>query len=171
LRAATVILAALIGAGPAMAQWQDATETAATGKKIAMQRTPGKGTFSKSGREVSATLYLRCDNPYDDRNKYRGWDYWSVFVLFSEPVSSVEARTSYTFDGGESTQATFMFNPRGTAMFLTQQDDDIEFIKRLARSSSLQLNPALAWAGSPTLTFDTTGAAAALQQVPCNKKF
>ena len=171
MRVATIILAASIGAGPAMAQWQDATETSPTGKKIVMQRTPGKGTFPKSGREVSATLYLRCDNPYDDRNKYRGWDYWSAFVLFSEPVSSVEARTGYSFDGGEPAQSTFMFNPRGTAMFLTQQDDDNEFIKRLARSNTLQLNPALAWAGSPTITFETAGAAAALQQVPCNKKF
>lgn len=171
MRVATIIFAASIAAGPAMAQWQDATETAPNGKKIVMQRTPGKGTFSKSGRDVSATLYLRCDNPYDDRNKYRGWDYWSVFVLFSEPVSSVEARTSYSFDGGESAQSTFMFNPRGTAMFLTQQDDDSDFVKRLSRANTLQLNPSLAWAGNPTITFDTAGAAAALQQVPCNKKF
>jgi hypothetical protein len=100
---ATAILAVLIGAGPAPAQWQDATETDSTGKKIVMQRTPAKGALSKSGREVTSNLYLRCDNPYDNRVKYRGHDYWSAFVLFSEPVSSVEARTRYSFDGGETT--------------------------------------------------------------------
>ncbi len=168
---ATTILAVLIGAGPALAQWQDATQTGPGGKKIVMQRTPGKGTASKAGRNVGSELYLRCDNPFDDRVKYRGHDYWSIFVLFTEPVSSVDARTGYSFDGGETTQSTFMFNQRGTAMFLTQQEDDNEFAKRLARSSTLQINPALAWAGSPTIIFDTAGAAAAFQQVPCNKKF
>jgi hypothetical protein len=171
LRAATIILLLSIGIGPASADWQDATETTPPGKKIVMQRTPGKATFQKAGREVTATLYLRCDNPYDDRTRYRGWDYWSVFVLFSEPVSSVEARTNYSFDGGQGAQSTFMFNPRGTAMFLTQQDDDTDFVKRLASSQTLQLSPDLAWAGKPTLTFNTAGAAAALAQVPCNKKF
>src|ERR1700737_1561824 len=69
LRVATAILAVLIGAGPAPAQWRDATETDSTGKKIVMQRTPAKGALSKSGREVTANLYLRCDNPYDNRVK------------------------------------------------------------------------------------------------------
>jgi hypothetical protein len=169
--AATIILAVLIGAGPALAQWQDATGADA-GKKIAMQRTPGKGAVSKSDHEVTSYLYLRCDNPYDDRIKYRGHDYWSAFVLFSEPVNSVEARTRYSFDGGEAAQATFMFNRRGTAMFFTQQEDqDSDFIPRLARSTTLQINPVLSWAGSPTITFETAGAAAAMKQIPCNKKF
>ena len=172
LRVATAILAVLIGAGPAPAQWRDATETDSTGKKIAMQRTPGKGALSKSNREVTSNLYLRCDNPYDNRVKYRGHDYWSAFVLFSEPVSSVEARTRYSFDGGETTESTFMFNLSGTALFFTQQEDeDNEFIKRLARSTTLQINPVLKLAGSPVITFETEGAAAALQQIPCNKKF
>ena len=172
MRVTTIILAVLLGAGPALAQWQDATETGPAGKKIVMQRTPGKGAISKSGREVGSTLYLRCDNPYDDRVKYRGWDYWSVFVLFSEPVGSVAAPTRYSFDGGEATQSKFMFNQRGTALFFTQQEDeDNAFIKRLARSSTLQVNPVLTWAGSPTITFETAGAATALQQIPCNKKF
>jgi hypothetical protein len=165
------MLVVLIGAGPALAQWRDATETGSPGKKIVMQRTPGKGALSQSGREVSSSLYLRCDNPYDDRVKYRGHDYWSAFVLFSEPVGSVEARTRYTFDGGEAMDATFMFNQRGTAMFFTQLEDDNEFIKRLAKSSTLQINPAFAWAGSALITFETAGAANALKQVPCTKKF
>ena len=148
LRVATAILAVLIGAGPAPAQWRDATETDSTGKKIVMQRTPAKGALSKSGREVTSNLYLRCDNPYDNRVKYRGHDYWSAFVLFSEPVSSVEARTRYSFDGGETTQSTFMFNQSGTALFFTQQEDeDNEFIKRLARSTTLQISPVLRWRG------------------------
>ncbi len=171
LRATATILAVMIAAGPAPAQWQDATMTDG-GKKIVMQRTPGKGALSKSGREISSNLYLRCDNPYDDRVKYRGHDYWSVFVLFSEPVGSVEAKTRYSFDGGEPTLSTFMFNQRGTAIFFTQQEDDNnEFVVRLARSSTLQISPALAWIGNPTITFETAGAVTALQQVPCNKKF
>lgn len=174
MRVATtfVIFAALIWTGPAPAEWQDASETAAGGKKIAIQRTPpGKGVISKSGRNVSATLYLRCDNPFDNRVKYRSNDYWSAFVVFSEPVSSVEARTRYSFDGGPPAEGTFMFNPQGTAMFFTQQGDDSGFIGKLARSSTLQITPALAWVGSPTITFDTAGAEAALEQIPCNKKF
>ncbi len=168
---AAASLAVLIDARPAPAQWRDATETIA-GKKIVMQRTPGKGAISKSDREVTSSLYLRCDNPYDDRVRYRGHDYWSAFVLFSEPVNSVEARTRYSFDGGEAAQSTFMSNRRGTALFFTQQEDeDNEFIKRLARSTTLQINPVLSWAGTPTITFETAGAAAALQQIPCNKKF
>lgn len=167
----TLFIAALIGAGPALAEWQDATETAAGGKKIVMQRTPGKGAISKSGREVSTILYLRCDNPFDNRVKYRSNDYWSAFVVFSEPVSSVDARTRYSFDSGAPAEGTFMFNPQGTAMFFTQQGDDSGFIEKLARSSTLQINPALAWAGSPTITFDIAGAEAALEQIPCNKKF
>ena len=171
LRLAITILGATIGAGPALAQWRDGTETDGR-KKIVMQRTPGKGALSKSGREVSSNLYLRCDNPYDDRVMYRGHDYWSVFVLFSEPVGSVEARTRYSFDGGEPTLSTFMFNQRGTAIFFTQQEDDNnEFVVRLARSSTLQISPALPWAGNPTITFETAGAVTALQQIPCNKKF
>jgi hypothetical protein len=170
--ATTIILAILMGAGPALAEWQDATETAAGGRKIAMQRTPpGKGAISKSGREVSAILYLRCDNPYDNRVKYRSNDYWSAFVVFSEPVSSVEARTRYSFDGGAPAEGTFMFNPQGTAMFFTQQGDDSGFIKKLARSSTLEIVPALAWAGNPTITFDIAGAEAALEQIPCHQKF
>jgi hypothetical protein len=170
--ATTIIIAALIAAGPALAEWQDATETAPNGKKIAMQRTPpGKGAISKSGRDVSATLYLRCDNPFDDRNKYRSNDFWSVFVVFSEPVSSVDARTQYSFDGGAPAEGTFMFNPRGTAMFFTQQGEDTDFIAKFVKSNTLQINPALAWAGNPTVTFDIAGAAAALQQIPCHKKF
>ena len=172
LRVITTLLVALIGAGPAAAQWQDATETDAKGKKIEMQRTPGKGAILKSGREVSSYLYVRCDNPYDDHVKYRGHDYWSVFVGFSEPVGSVVASTRYSFDGGESMQSTFMFNRSGTALFFTQhEDEENDFIKRLARATSLQINPVLTWAGSPTITFETEGAAAALKQVPCNKKF
>jgi hypothetical protein len=172
LRLATTFLAVLIGAGSSSAQWRDATETDPKGRKIVMQRTPGKGALSKSGREVTADLYLRCDNPYDDHVKYRGHDYWSVFVLFSEPVGSIEARTRYSFDGGETTQATFMFNQSGTALFFTQQEDeDNEFIKRLARSTTLQINPVLRWAGSPIITFETEGAATAFHQIPCNKKF
>ena len=173
MRVATtiVLLAVLLGAGPALAEWQDASETAG-GKKIAMQRTaPGKGAISKSGREVTATLYLRCDNPFDNRVKYRSNDYWSAFVLFSEPVSSVDARTQYSFDGGKPSEGTFMFNPKGTAMFFTQQGDESGFIEKLARASTLQITPALAWAGNPTITFDIAGAEAALQQIPCNKKF
>lgn len=172
MRAVTaLIIAALIAAGPALAEWQDASETTA-GKKIAIQRTPpGKGAISKSGREVSATLYLRCDNPYDNRVKYRSNDYWSAFVVFSEPVSSVDARTRYSFDGGAAAEGTFMFNPQGTAMFFTQQDDDSGFIGKLARASTLQITPSLAWAGNPTITFDIAGAEAALEQIPCNKKF
>src|SRR5262245_45638200 len=159
-------------AAPALAEWQDATEAGPKGRKIVMQRTPGKGAISKSGREVSASLYLRCDNPYDDRTKYRGWDYWSVFVLFSEPVGSAEIPTRYSFDGGEAKDARIMFNPGGTALFFTQQEDeDNEFVKRLAKSNTMQVNPTLTWAGAPTITFDTSGAAAALAQVPCNKKF
>ena len=168
---ATTLLAVLIGAGPALAQWRDATETDLTGKKVVMQRTPGKGALSRSGREISPNLYLRCDNPYEDRVKYRGHDYWSAFVLFSEPVGSVEARTRYTFDEGEAVDSTFMFNQRGTTLFFTQLEDDNEFIKRLANSSTLRINPALAWAGSPVITFETAGAANALKQIPCNKKF
>jgi hypothetical protein len=171
LRVAITILVVSIGVGPALAEWQDATVTDAGGKKIVMQRTPGKGALSKSGREIGSNLYLRCDNPYDDRVKYRGHDYWSAFVLFSEPVGSVEARTSYSFDGGEQTHSTFMFNQRGTALFFTQQGDDNEFIKRLARSNALQVNPVLPWIGSPIITFETAGAADALQQIPCHKKF
>jgi len=172
LRVATTILALSIGAGSALAQWRDATQADPTGKRIVMQRTPGKGALSKSGRELTSNLYLRCDNPYDDRVKYRGHDYWSVFVLFSEPVSSVEARTRYSFDGGETTQSTFMFDQSGTALFFTQQEDeDNEFIKRFARSTTLQINPVLRWAGSPIITFETEGAATALPQIPCNKKF
>ena len=118
MRVATAILAVLIGAGPAPAQWRDATETDSTGKKIAMQRTPGKGALSKSNREVTSNLYLRCDNPYDNRVKYRGHDYWSAFVLFSEPVSSVEARTRYSFDGGETTEFYVYVQPeRDCAVF------------------------------------------------------
>ncbi len=172
MRVTTVILAVLLGAVPALAEWQDATETGAKGKKIVMQRTPGKGAISKSGRDVSSMLYLRCDNPYDDRTRYRGWDYWSVFVLFSEPVGSAEASARYSFDGGEAKQSRFMFDQRGTALFITQQEDeDNDFVKRLAKSNTLQINPVLTWAGSPTITFETAGAAAALQQIPCNKKF
>lgn len=171
MRVATLLLAIAISAAPALAEWQDATETSPAGKPIAMQRTPAKGTFSKSGREVSATLYLRCDNPYPDRNKYRSNDYWSAFVLFSEPVSSVDARTRYNFDGGQTEEGTFMFNQPGTAMFFTQQGENDEFIRKLARANTLQITPALAWAGSPTIVFDTAGAAAALAQIPCNKKF
>jgi hypothetical protein len=171
LRVATVVLAVLMGAAPAAAQWQDATEISG-GKKIVMQRTPGKGTVLKSDREVTSNLYLRCDNPYDDRVRYRGHDYWSAFVLFSEPVGSVEARTRYNFDADEAKQSTFMLNRRGNALFFTQQEDeDNEFIKRLARSTTLQVNPVLSWAGSPTIVFATAGAAGALQQIPCNKKF
>lgn len=172
LRIAATIFALLIGAGSALGQWQDATQTDPKGRKIVMQRTPGKGALSKSGHEVSSSLYLRCDNPYDDHIKYRGHDYWSVFVLFSEPVSSIEARTRYSFDGGEPTQSTFMFDQNGTALFFTQQEDeDNEFVKRLARSTTLQINPVLHSAGSPTITFDTEGAATALRAIPCNKKF
>jgi hypothetical protein len=168
----TFIIAALFGAGPALAEWQDATETTSGGKKIVMQRTPpGKGAISKSGREVSATLYLRCDNPFDNRVKYRSNDYWSAFVVFSAPVSSVEARTRYSFDGGAPAEGSFMFNPQGTAMFFTQQGDDSEFIGKLARSKTLEVSPALAWAGSPTITFDIAGAEAALEQIPCHRKF
>jgi hypothetical protein len=172
LRIATTILALLIGAGSAATQWQDATETDPKGKQIVMRRTPGKGAISKSGREVSSNLYLRCDNPYENRVTYRGHDYWSAFVLFSEPVSSVEARTRYSFDGGETTQSTFMFDQGGTALFFTQQEDeDNDFIKRLAGSTSLQINPILKLAGSPIITFETEGATTALRQIPCNKKF
>jgi len=172
LRAAAIILAILLAAGPAAAEWEDASATDSGRKKIAMQRTPGKGELTKSGRDVSSYLYLRCDNPYDDRVKYRGHDYWSVYVVFSEPVGSVEAHTRYSFDGGEATQSRFMHNKRGTALFFTQQEDeDNEFVKRLARSTSLQINPTLSWAGSPVLTFATAGAAEALRQIPCNKKF
>jgi len=172
LRIATAILAVLIGAGSASAQWRDATETDPKGKKIVMQRAPGKGAISISGREVTSNLYLRCDNPYDDHVRYRGHDYWSVFVLFSEPVSATEARTRYSFDGGETTQSTFMFNQSGTALFFTQQEDeDNDFVKRLARSTTLQINPVLRLAGSPIISFETEGAATALRQVPCNKKF
>jgi len=172
LRVAITILAVLIGVGSASAQWRDATDTDPKGKTIVMQRTPGKGALSIAGREVTANLYLRCDNPYDDHVKYRGHDYWSAFVLFSEPVSSIEARTRYSFDGGEATQSTFMFNQGGTALFFTQQEDeDNEFIKRLARSTTLQINPVLRLAGSPTITFETEGAATALRAIPCNKKF
>ena len=65
-----------------------------------------------------------------------------------------------------------MFNLSGTALFFTQQEDeDNEFIKRLARSTTLQINPVLNWAGSPIITFETEDAATALQQIPCNKKF
>jgi hypothetical protein len=171
LRVATIILAVLLGAGSALAEWQDATTTDFGGKKIVMQRTPGTGAISKSGRDVSASLYLRCDNPYDNRVRYRSSDYWSAFVLFSEPVGSVQAHTSYNF-GGAAQKSTFMLNQGGTALFFTQQgDEDNEFIKQLARSNKLQINPDLAWAGSPTITFDTSGAAAALQQIPCSKKF
>ena len=172
MRVATTILAVLIGAGSATAQWRDATETDPTGKKIVMQRTPGKSALSKSGREVTSNLYLRCDNPYDDRVKYRGHDYWSAFVLFSEPVSSVEARTRYSFDGGETTQSTFMFNQSGTALFFTQQEDeDNEFIKRLARSTTLQINPVLRWAVRPIITFETEGAARRFVRFPATKNF
>jgi hypothetical protein len=173
LRTAIIILVALLVAGPALAEWQDATETGPGGKKtIPMQRTPAKGAISKSGREVSATLYLRCDNPYNDHVKYRSSDYWSAFVLFSEPVGSVAAPTKYSFDGGQAAESKFMLNPQGTALFFTQQDDeDNDFIKKLAKSSTLQVNPTLTWAGTPTITFDITGAAAALQQIPCSKKF
>ncbi len=173
LRFAITIFAVLsLSAGPTLAEWQDATATDFGGKKIPMQSTPGKGAISISGRDVSATLYLRCDNPYDNRSKYRSNDYWSAFVLFSEPVGSVQARTSYSFDGGEAKKSTFMLNQGGTALFLTQQDDEgDEFIKRLARSTTMQIISDLAWAGSPTITFDTTGAAEALKQIPCYKKF
>jgi hypothetical protein len=172
VRVATTLLAVLIGAGSALAEWRDATETDPKGKKIVMQRTPGKGALSKSGRDVSSSLYLRCDNPYDDHVKYRGHDYWSAFVLFSDPVSYVEARTRYNFDGGENTESTFMFDQSGTALFFTQQEDeDNDFIKRLARSTTLQINPVLRGTGSPIITFETEGAAAALRQSPCNKKF
>lgn len=172
LRLATIILAMLLGASPALAEWQDATETGPGGKKIPMQRTPGKGAISKSGRDLSATLYLRCDNPYNDHVKYRSSDYWSAFVLFSEPVGSVQAPTRYSFDGGQASESRFMLNQKGTGLFFTQQEDeDNEFIKRLAKSSTLQINPTLTWAGTPTITFDTAGAAAALQQIPCSKKF
>ena len=83
-----------------------------------------------------------CDNPYDDRVKYRGHDYWSVFMVFFEPVGSVEARTGYSFDGGETTQSRFMLSRGETALFFTQQEDEEnEFVKRLARSTSLQINP------------------------------
>ena len=82
------------------------------------------------------------------------------FNSVPEPVNSVEARTRYSFDGGEATQSAFMFNRRGTALFFTQQEDeDNEFIKRLARSTTLQINPVLSWAGSPIITFETEGAA------------
>jgi len=172
LRVVTAILTLLIGTCPALAEWQDATETGAKGKKIVMQRTPGTGTIMKSGREIGAGLYLRCDNPYDDHVRYRGWDYWSAFVLFSEPVGSVEALTRYSFDGGEARQSKFMLNQSGTALFLTlQEDEDNDFIKRLARSNTLQINPVLSWAGNPTITFNIAGAAEALKQIPCNKKF
>jgi hypothetical protein len=172
LRVATTIVAVLIGAGPALAQWQDATQADPKGRKIVMQRTPGKGELSKSGHEVSSSLYLRCDNPYDDHVKYRGHDYWSAFVLFSEPVGSIEARTRYNFDADEATESTFMFDQAGTALFFTQQEDeDNEFIKRLARSTTLKINPVLRLVGSPVITFETEGAAAALGAIPCHKKF
>jgi hypothetical protein len=171
MRIATILLAMSIGAAPASAQWQDASGTDPKGKKIAMQRTPGKGQLVKSGRQITSNLYVRCDNPFDDRIRYRGHDYWSVFVLFSEPVGSAEAPTRYSFDGGQSKDVTFMLNQPGTAIFLMQQDDDNEFITQLAKSNTLQISPALTWAGSPTITFETTGAAEALKQIPCNKKF
>jgi hypothetical protein len=172
LRVATTILAMLLGAGPALAEWQDATATDFGGKKIAMQRTPGQGKISISGRDISAALYLRCDNPYDNRSRYRSSDYWSAFVLFSEPVGSVQSPTRYSFDGGAAQKSTFMLNQGGTALFFTQQGEDgNEFIKQLARSNTLRVTPDLAWAGSPTIAFDTSGAAEALQQIPCHKKF
>ena len=55
------------------------------------------------------------------------------------------------------------------AALLKHEDDD--FIKKLAKSNTLQVSPTLTWAGTPTITFDTAGAAAALQQIPCSKKF
>jgi hypothetical protein len=171
LRVAGTILAVLIGVGPAQAEWRDATAADAAGKKIVMQRTPGKGALAISGRDVGSHLYLRCDNPYDNRVKYRGHDYWSAFVLFSEPVGSVQARTSYSFDGGETRHATFMFDQRGTALFFMQQGDDNDFIERLARSHTLRVDLDLAWVGNPVITFETEGAATALQQIPCHKKF
>ena len=172
MRVAITILAMLLGAGPALAEWQDATATDFGGKKIPMQRTPGQGKISISGRDVSAALYLRCDNPYDNRSRYPSSDYWSAFVLFSEPVGSVQSPTSYSFDDGAAHKSTFMLNQGGTALFFTQQgEDDNDFIKQLARSKTLQISPDLAWAGSPTITFDTSGAAEALQQIPCRKKF
>jgi hypothetical protein len=172
LRVTTIVVAILVSAAPALAEWQDASQAEGRGKRIVMQRTPSTGAISRSDRPVSASLYVRCDNPYDDRIKYRGHDYWSIFVLFSESVGSVEARTRYSFDSGEAKESTFMLNQRGTALFLTQQEDDNpDFVKRLAASSSLQINPTLPWVGNPVITFETAGAPGALRQVPCNKKF
>ena len=43
LRVATIILAVLLGAGSALAEWQDATTTDFGGKKIVMQRNSRYG--------------------------------------------------------------------------------------------------------------------------------
>ncbi len=160
----------LIATMPVSAAWKDAPEKdQLTGKIVAMQELAASAPVHQFGRSVGVRLIIRCDNNYNDREKFKSEDYYAVFLLFSQQVGIGDVLVRYSFDGGTPTSRTFSLQGRGRAIFLSPFAETHDFEQSLRTASKLRLQADLPWAGTPVFEFDTRGAADAFNRVPCGE--
>jgi hypothetical protein len=119
----------------------------------------GRGSIRQFGHSVTSQLLIVCTYSKISR------DHHSAVLDFSEMVAIGDVQVRYRFDNGPVTDITLDFFSRGTSLQLMAgfYDD----LADLRTSSKFQVEVSLPWAGDPVIEFDTTGAAEAIDRVPC----
>jgi hypothetical protein len=152
----------------AYSNWIDASEKdKLTGENVSLQAVRANSPIKQFGHSVKVELVIRCDNPFNDRKKYKSDDHYSAFLLFSEKVGVGEVLVRYLFDGGPPISRRFALQGRGRAIFLSTIREYDDFIQPLRNSSKLRVQLDLPWAGKPIVEFDTSGAKQAFSRIPC----
>jgi len=145
----------------ASASWSKKSSTDRLGgKTIIEMRTNGRGAIHQFGHTVASQLVMACTHPDG------GTDYVSVELYFSERVAISIAHGRYRFDDAEVVPVNLLPSDSGNYLVLASIFSE-KFFVRLRNSSKLRVEVSLPWAGNPILEFDTSGAGAAMDEVPC----
>jgi hypothetical protein len=134
-----------------------------------MQGVAANTAIQQFGRNVKVDLMLRCDNLYQDREKYKSDDFYQAFLFFSERISIGHVFVRYMFDGREPPEREHSeVGENGRIIFFfAMKTETNNFIDRLKRSSKLRVQLDLPWAGQHVIEFNTAGAPRAFDHVPC----
>lgn len=141
-----------------------------TGKKEVQFTNRGGGRVRQFGRDVTATLILRCTNPYQDKQAHRDGDEYSAVIHFSERVGVAEAVFRYRFDANPVHSITATLSDRGDVLFASwPKSVDTTFLTELRQSEKLRAEISLPWAGQVLVEFSTSAVDKAMNAIPCGE--
>lgn len=129
-------------------------------KKIVLEQNRALNTFQQFGRTVTATLVMQCEPPL--------YDYPMAAIVFSATIGVEHAYFRYRFDDDSVVEpAGGQILAHGSAIEFASHMYVPERIDRLTKASKFRIELDLPWAGNTLLKFNTSGAGAALANLPC----